>query len=107
MSENEFWESTPRYLSARLKALEMSQQQEWERARYISFHVIKTVDAKGKFKKPDSLGKFPWEVKNIKYTHYSISDLDEFSKEADEILKKTNPEAYAAYMAGKESAKNG
>jgi len=104
MSENEFWDSTPRYLSAKIYAFEQGQRSEWERARYISMYAVKAADSKNRIKKATDLGKFPWEIKRPrKLTPEEIAAQKAFDIEADEILKRTNPAAYEAYQ----KAKNG
>lgn len=104
MSEDEFWDVTPKYLAARLYAVEEAQKLTWEQARYISFHALKQ-DHKGRIKKVTDLGKFPWELQNIQFapmTEEEKADLRKFEADSDLILKQTNPAAYAAYIAGKE-----
>lgn len=92
MSESEFWNSTPRYYSARVKAASEAQQREWERARLISFFVVKTVDSKDKFKQPQNLMEFPWETnEKAKTLEEQWNALDpevirRFNQDSDKIL---------------------
>lgn len=101
MTEREFWESTPRYLSAKIKALESSQRLSWEQSRYIAFHAIKVGDSKNRLKRLTDLGKFPWEMTVKKFEPITRDEHDKFSDEADEVLRLTNPAAYEAYIKGK------
>lgn len=102
MSEAEFWESTPRYLAARQKACQVREQGEWERARYIGFWVVKTVDAKNKFKRFSHLTEFPWEKpKAVQFTPLTDEEAAQIDEEMDAALKVLNPKAYEIYMAGK------
>lgn len=99
LSEFDFWDITPRYMSALVTAYERGLRDNWERARYVSFHAIKSADTKNRIKKATDLGKFPWEVKRPKkMTVQDAAEAQVFDAEADEILRKTNPAAYAAYM---------
>lgn len=111
MSEDEFWESTPAFFSFRQKAHAEKFRNEWEQTRYIAFVVAKTVDSKNRLKKPSQLLPFDWDAKpDLKkleeFTQDERAKFDKFDEEADEILKATNPEMYAKYMAAKEAAKN-
>lgn len=108
MSENEFWDVTPKFLAARLYAFEEAQKLSWEQSRYLAFYATKQ-DHKGRLKKVTDLGKFPWELKNKQFapmTEVEKAELAKFNDDSDLILQKTNPAAYAAYIAGKEQ-KNG
>ena len=109
MSENEFWESTPAFFSFRQKAHAEKFRNEWEQTRYIAFVVAKTVDSKNRLKRPSQLLPFDWDAKSDlkRYDELSESEresLDKFDAEADEILKRTNPEMYAKHMAAKAAA---
>lgn len=106
MSEQEFWLCTPRYLSACQKAWEEAQQSEWERARYVAFYVVKTVDSKNRFRRMQQLTRFPWEAGPV-FPKMSAAEMQRFDNEADEVLRKTNPELYALYMAGKQKTSDG
>jgi hypothetical protein len=102
MSESEFWDTTPRYLSARLTAINKAQQLTWEQTRFVSVHVMNAAGAK--LKRFTDLVKFDWDVAK-KAPTINAEDLPmmaKFDEQADLILKKTNPEAYAAFMAGKQ-----
>lgn len=68
----------------------------------ISYFIVKTVDSKNKIKRPQDLMRFDWEQPRFKkLTEKDKDALRKFDEEADLILKKTNPEAYAKYMEGK------
>lgn len=107
MTEGDFWDCTPRFMAASIKALEEDHRRGWEMSRYVAFHAIKPGDHKNRLKKLTDLGRFPWEYRPApKFTPEDIKSMGEFSDEADEILKKTNPAAYEAYMAGKKQTQN-
>ena len=77
---------------------------EWEQTRFLAFTIVKTVDSKNKIKKPSDLLPFEWDAKPKEFAPMTPEEKAEqiaFDARADEILKTTNPEAYAAYMAGK------
>lgn len=104
MSQDEFWNSTPKYLDARKRAYEQHQQLAWEQARYVAFFVIKTVDSKNKFKDEQSITLFPWEKR--KKHELELPTEEEWNKvdeELDNALKVLNPEAYERYMAGRKN----
>jgi hypothetical protein len=107
MSEREFWESTPRFLSARQRAKTNEMRLSWEQTRFISYTVYKTVDSKNKIRKPSDVCKFPWEQDVPQFVPQSRESLEKFSDEADEILRITQPEVYAKYMEAKLLAQNG
>lgn len=99
--------STPRYLEARRKAHAETVYLGWEQARFVAFFVLKTVDGKRKIKRFTDVCKFPWErATQPQFVKQSIEQLKTFDEEADLILKQTQPEAYAKYMAAKEAALN-
>jgi hypothetical protein len=100
MTESEFWDSTPRYLSACVEAVQQRQQLSWEQSRYIAFHAIKVGDTKNKLRKLTDLNKFPWEVSTPR--PINRMEMTEFSDDADEILRITNPTIYAALQAAKQ-----
>ena len=60
---------TPRefdnYRKGYIRRIEAIDQTEWVRTRWLGFIMIKTVDAKGKYKTPKDLFKFDWEQSNI------------------------------------------
>jgi hypothetical protein len=97
MTEPEFWNCTPRYLAAKIKALEAGQRVSWEQSRYIAFHAIKVGDSKNRLKKLDDLGKFPWEKSKV--IQQSPEDLQKFSDEADEVLRVMYPGLYEKYQS--------
>lgn len=105
MTESEFWMSTPRYLEARRKAHAETVYLRWEQARFVAFFVLKTVDSKRKIKRFTDVCKFPWERSvQPQFVKQDRAVLEAFDKEADEILKQTQPEAYARYIAAREAA---
>ena len=101
MGEDEFWSCTPRYLSARQKAVTREMQLTWEQTRFLSYTIVKTVDSKNKIRKPQDVCKFPWEQEVRRFVEQTKEQLQAFSDEADEILRITQPEMYAKYMAAK------
>ena len=107
MTEREFWESTPRYLSARQKAKTREMHLSLEQTRFLSYTIYKTVDSKNKIRKPSDVCKFPWEQDVPRFVKQSKEDLQAFSDEADEILRITQPEMYEKYMEAKLLAQNG
>lgn len=106
MEEDEFWASSPRYLSARQKAKTKEMQLSWEQTRFLSYTIYKTVDSKNKIRKPQDVCKFPWEQEVPRFVKQSKEQLQSFSDEADEILRLTQPEVYRKYMEAKQ-AQNG
>lgn len=104
MSENEFWDATPAYFYAREAAAYEAIKTGWEQTRFLAYVMAKTVDTKKRIKRPADLLEFPWDGKarKTKFKRISMADLQQFSDEADEVLRITNPAAYAAYMAGKQ-----
>lgn len=105
MSETEFWDSTPRYLSARQKAATNAMQMSWEQTRYISYVVLIGAGAK-KIKKPQDVCKFPWEQHIKQFPTQTREQLEAFDREADEILRITQPEVYKKFMEAKLNAQN-
>lgn len=89
MSEAEFWDCTPRYFQARLKAWELGVQRQWEQARYIGYlAVLPHVDGKKRLKQTD-LGRFPWEkMPKPVFEPQDEAALKKFENEAIEIFKK-------------------
>jgi hypothetical protein len=107
MSEREFWESTPRFLSARQRVKTNEMRLSWEQTRFISYTMYKTVDSKNKIRKPSDVCKFPWEQDIPQFVPQTKEQLQSFSDEADEILRLTQPEMYKKYMEAKLLAQNG
>lgn len=106
MSEAEFWGCTPKYLFMRYESEQRSYRQTWEQTRFLSFTMFKTVDSKNKIRKPQDVCKFPWEQEVPRFVKQSKEQLQAFSDEADEILRQTQPEMYAKYMAAKNAQQN-
>jgi len=104
MSEQEFWDCTPRYFAMRRKAW-LQNRQIMEAARFVAFHVIKTVDIKSRFTKLTDIVRFEWEPAP-QFEPWDKEEMEKFSEQADKALEKLNPAAYAVYMAGKKK-KNG
>lgn len=94
LTEDEFWLCTPRYLAAVSLALVERDRGDWERSRYIAFHMIKTVDSKGKYKRITDIGKFPWEEEKRKkfapMTPEELEELKRFEAETDKIIAQFN-----------------
>jgi hypothetical protein len=107
MTEAEFWDSTPRFLSARQKAYTRGVHLSWEQTRFLSYTIFKTVDSKNRIRKPEDVCKFPWETDVPKFVPQTKEQLQVFSDEADEILRITQPEVYKTYMEAKLNAQNG
>ena len=106
MSEDEMWAATPRYLSARQKAATSAVQITWEQARSLSYYTLLASPKKFKIKKPQDVYKFSWEQEVPRFVKQSKEQLQAFSDEADEILRQTQPEVYAKYMAAKNAQQN-
>jgi hypothetical protein len=107
LGEDEFWGTTPRYLSARQKAKERELHLSWEQTRFLSYTIFKTVDSKNKIRKVQDVCKFPWEVDVPKFVEQTREQLQAFSDDADEVLRLTQPEVYKKFMEAKQNAKNG
>lgn len=91
MSEKEFWEVTPRFFRARLKAHRRQQQFQLECARFQSFFVLKTVDSKGRIRRMGDVIRFDWDDEGRKQPQFepmSAEDLEKFSREADIIFER-------------------
>lgn len=107
MSEAEFWYSTPRYFFARQDAEIKRQQADMERARFIAFYIVKTVDGKDRYKTPLDVCRFDWdrdgEGGRLRTLEEEWAELDpevlaKFSQEADEFLEQ---------VQGKKQTQNG
>jgi hypothetical protein len=112
MSEREFWECTPAYFFARVKHHGAEIRESWEQARFMAYVTAKTVDSKKRLKKPADLLPFPWDapVKRFKkLTAAERKEQEDFDKEADLIMQKYQPEAWANILEQreKEAVKNG
>lgn len=103
LSQEEFWNTTPRYLDARRKAYESISHAAWEQARFVAFFVVKTVDSKNRFKNEQSLVRFPWEQKEDDLPMPTEEEWKKADEELDNALKVLNPKAYEAYMKGKQA----
>ena len=75
MSEREFWESTPRYLAAKIKAKQRDDREAWVIGRQIAYWSILPHIGKRTIK-PTDLGRFAWEKqKKIVSKYASIEEL--------------------------------
>lgn len=81
MSENEFWDSTPRFLSAKLKAVESLQKLSWEQARFVAF-----FGSRAQGKSFQAFYKFEWE--RARFAQITQEELEQFSREADEVIRQ-------------------
>jgi len=104
LSQEEFWNTTPRYLDACRRAYESNFRSGWEQARFVAFFVVKTVDSKNRFKSEQSLVRFPWEVKEDDLPVPTEQEWQKVDEEMDEALKVLNPKVYEEYMKGKQAA---
>lgn len=108
MSEDDFWISTPAYFEAKQEAHFERFKNEWEQTRFIAFVVAKTVDSKKRIRKPSDLLPFDWDEqakkKAKKLTAEEIENMREFDKEADLIMQKYHPEAWAKILKEREKA---
>lgn len=102
MTETEFWHSTPRYFRARQRAQIERFRTGWEQSRFLAFNVVKTVDSENYFRRVTDIILFPWDATpEPLFQPISEAELKPFSDEADEVLKKTNPAAWEAFMKAK------
>ncbi len=97
MSEQEFFHTTPVHFM-RLRRAWLDNRQGMEEARFVAYHVMKAGGFK--VRRLTDIIRFPWEeVQKIEFEPITKEELDRFSEEADRILEKTNPAAFARYMA--------
>ena len=96
--------STPAYFHARQAGFMEDYKNGWERTRFLSYIMAKTVDSKNKLKKPSDIVAFPWEPKKKfkKLTKQEREDLEKFDREADLILQKLQPERWAEILRMRE-----
>lgn len=89
MSENEFWETTPRYLQARIKAKQRDDQNAWVLGRQIAYWSILPHMGKKRIK-PQDLAKFDWErVKSaLRWTDDNKAHLEKFKALAMPLIEK-------------------
>lgn len=68
MTSSEFWDSSPRDLDNRYKGYLKTQQEEWERTRWMVFRMKTTTEAetKGGSMSVQDIAVFPWEEKQVK-----------------------------------------
>jgi hypothetical protein len=85
MSEAEFWDTSPRYFAARVKAYDDRQKYDFERTRVASFLICSPH-----LKKHATLNRFwpsPWEKpKKIDWQPVDPAVLANFEAHADETL---------------------
>lgn len=101
MSEVEFWDCTPSYFALRRRAW-LDNRQQMEAARFVAFHVMRSVDTKGHLKRLTDIIRFEWDEPGFEFEPIDKEELEKFSAEADEALKILNPAAYERYMAGQQ-----
>lgn len=65
MSEDEFWQATPRYFAARQKAFSRQMQTGWEQSRYVAFYSMYPHVKQGKLRRLTDIGLFPWEKEEV------------------------------------------
>lgn len=101
MCEQQFYHTTPAHFM-RLRKAWLDNRQGMEEARFLAFYMLKTVDPKNRLRRFTDVHRFPWEkAQIIEFEPITKEELDRFSDEADEVLKKTNPKAYERYLATK------
>ena len=106
MTEDEFWDCTPSFFFARSYAARTRTEDEWEQTRWLGFVVARLAGAKN-IRKPSDLLPFAWDKKPVLFkipTGETLDRMIKMSDDADETLKKVNPKAYAAFMAGKKKS---
>ena len=104
MSESEFWACTPKFLFMRHERMVEEQRLGWEQTRFLSYIMLKTVDSKNRIKKVQDVCKFPWEQLAPRFVPQTKEQLKAFSDEADEILKRTQPEVWKKFMEARAAA---
>lgn len=111
MQEDEFWDTTPAMFKYRQDGFSEDFRNGWEQTRFIAYIMAKTVDSKSKIKKPSDILPFAWDgggkkrKSNLKtkaqMTDAEREEFEQFDREADEELKRINPDMYAKYMEAK------
>jgi hypothetical protein len=106
MSEEQFFDCTPRHF-ARLRKAWLINRQGMEEARFIAFHVMKAGGYK--VRRFTDIARFPWEkhVRRVQLEDWDSPAMLKFSEDADKALAILNPKAYAEYMAGKKAREEG
>lgn len=105
MSEAEFFDTTPRHFN-RLRIAWLNNRPALEAARFVSYHVLRAAGSH--IRRFDQVVRFPWDIRQprVALEPWDSPAMLRFSEEADRALAILNPEAYAAYMAGKEARAN-
>ncbi len=88
MSENEFWECTPRFFVARIQGKQRDERERWTIARQIAYWSILPHMGKKQIK-PTALGVFSWEqnkVKSKEITAEQKADIAKFKEMALTLL---------------------
>jgi len=88
MSESEFWDTTPRYLQARIKAKQRDSNEAWVIARQIAYWSILPHMGKKRIK-PYDLARFDWEkVKSgLKWNEQNKAELEKFKALAMPLIE--------------------
>lgn len=92
MSESEFWDTTPRYLQARIKAKQRDSNEAWVIARQIAYWSILPHMGKKRIK-PYDLARFEWEkIKELKNIYGSkealAAEIEKFKALAMPIIER-------------------
>jgi hypothetical protein len=93
---------TPLFFSAKQGAHLDKHKEDKEEFRMLAFIMAKVAGDKSKTL--HSFMPLPWDAKPKEFeaqTEKQKAVRANFDKSADDVLKTANPEAYAAYMAGK------
>lgn len=85
MTEAEFWQTTPRFFDAKVRAWESRMKYEFEKTRTSSFLISSPY-----LKKSATLNRFwpsPWErTKAVKWEPIDPAVLANFDRNADDVL---------------------
>lgn len=100
LSEEQFFDTTPRHFN-RLRIAWLENRPALEAARFVSFHVLRSVGAK--VRRFEQVVRFPWDVtvRRVQLEDWNNPAMLKFSEEADRALAILNPKVYEEYMAGK------
>ncbi len=83
MSEDEFWQATPRYFAARQKAFSKRIHEQWEQSRYVAFYSMYAT-RNYKLRRFTDLGLFSWEKEEeIAWAPVDPAELEAFNALAD------------------------
>ncbi|HNB51101.1 MAG TPA: hypothetical protein PK530_04130 [Anaerolineales bacterium] len=100
MTEAEFWDSTPRYFAARLRAWSDARKRELQDLRTTHFFIVRAAGAK--ITSPENLYRYEWEAARVvEFEPMDEVEMQRFSDEADEALRILNPEAWERYIRDK------